>query len=422
MAERIAIIGSGIGSLSAAHFLNRSHEITVFEAAERLGGHVHTHTIEVDGRELNVDSGFIVLNDRTYPNFHAILRELGVAVRESTMGFSVRCDRTGLEYSGADFGGLFARRRNLISPRFWSLLKDVFAFHDDAKTALSGGDLDRTLGEFLDQHGYGKPFQEQYLIPMGAAIWSAEPERIREFPCGTFLRFFSHHGLLSVKDRPTWQTVVGGSRTYVEALTAQFSDRIRLSTPVLGVRRFDDRVEVRTAAGVESFDQVVIGCHSDQALRMLEDPSDQERDVLSGVQFQSNSAVLHQDPRPMPKRRRAWTSWNYLVPSDPQERLAVTYGMNTLQGLETREPLLVTLNHDRFIDESKVIARMEYDHPIYTESTLRSQKRHSEISGHRRTHYCGAYWRYGFHEDGVWSGQRVAAGLGAAEVPVGDPA
>ncbi len=408
---RIAIIGSGISGLVAAHHLWRDHEITVFEARDYIGGHTNTVEVERAGRVWAVDTGFIVFNDRTYPNFERLLGELGVAWQPTEMSFSVKCERTGLEYNGSSLNRLFAQRRNLFRPSFHRMLRDVLRFNREAPALLDGRDGGETLGEYVAAHGYSKEFTDHYLVPMGAAIWSTDPQCFRDFPARTFVRFFSNHGLLTVNDRPEWRVVQGGSARYVERLTLPFRDRIRLRCPVVAVQRRPDHVAVQPRCGpVERFDEVVFATHSDQALRLLADPTPAEREILGALRYQRNEVVLHTDARLLP-RRRAWASWNYHVPRDPQEGVAVTYHMNILQSLRSPEPFLVTLNRSDRIDPDKVLRRLTYDHPLFDLAAIEAQARWSEISGVGRTHYCGAYWGYGFHEDGVKSGLRVCEAL-----------
>lgn len=400
---RIAIIGSGIAGNTIAYHLQREHDITVFEAGSHIGGHTHTHDIELDGRRHAVDTGFIVFNDRTYPNFIALLDELGVAWQPSHMSFSVRCEKTGLEYNGTNLNTLFAQRRNLLRPAFYRMIQDILRFNRQALELLAEGPEIR-LGDCLAQNGYGQDFIDYYIIPMGSAIWSTEARQMLQFPARFFVRFFHHHGMLTVNDRPQWRVIRGGSASYVEALTAGFRDRIRLNTPVAEVRRLKRSVRVKSVGGVEeSFDWVFFACHSDQALAMLKDPSAAEREVLGAIPYQENSIYLHTDRSLLPKRKLAWAAWNYHVTAKPLDRVAVTYNMNILQGLDAREQILVTLNHTDHINPAKVIKRLTYHHPVYTTAGTLAQARHGEISGINRTAYCGAYWRNGFHEDGVVS-------------------
>jgi predicted NAD/FAD-binding protein len=401
---KIAVIGTGIAGNVAAWHLSQEHDIHVFEAAGHVGGHTHTHAVDDNGRTLAIDTGFIVFNDWTYPNFIALLDELGVPSQASNMSFGVKCERTGLEYKGSSLNTLFAQRRNLLRPSFHRMLRDILRFNREAATLLDGGDAALTLGDYLQENGYGSAFRDFYIIPMGAAIWSAEPLRMLEFPAQYFVRFFANHGLLNIKNRPQWRVVRGGSKTYVDKLTAPFRDRIRLNTPVSAIIRRARHVEVHSAAsGVEKFDRVFIACHSDQALAMLRDASPQERAILGAIPYQRNQVVLHTDTRLLPRRRLAWSAWNYHRLAGDNAGVAVTYNMNLLQNLDTRRTFLVTLNNGAAIDPDTIIRRLSYDHPVYTPAGISAQRRQAEINGVNRTYFCGAYWRYGFHEDGVVS-------------------
>ncbi|MEQ6918704.1 NAD(P)/FAD-dependent oxidoreductase [Halomonas aquatica] len=418
-AQRIAVIGSGIGGMAAAWYLSSRHEVTLFEAEDRLGGHTATMDVTLGERQYAIDTGFIVFNDWTYPHFQRLLERLGVAAQPTEMSFSVHETTRDFEYNGHTLASLFAQRRNLLRPSFHRLLSNILRFNREATRALEEGRLDpaMTLGTWLDAGGYDADFQHRYLLPMGAAIWSASIRDLRDFPLLFFVRFFRHHGLLSVNDRPQWYTLVGGSRSYIPALTAPYAERIRLATPIRGIRRHADRVEVRSDAGVESFDQVVLACHADQALALLEDPSDAEGEILGALPFQDNEVVLHTDTRLLPRRRRAWASWNYRLDGRGDDaRVSVTYDMNILQRIDAPHTFCVTLNDGAAIDPDKVLGRFTYAHPQFTLAGQTAQARHAEISGPtHRTHFCGAYWRNGFHEDGVWSALRVARDLGCDE-------
>ncbi len=400
---KIAIIGSGIAGNTLAHHLHKDHDITVFEAGSHIGGHTHTHDIEHKGRRYSVDTGFIVFNDRTYPNFIALLNELGVSWQASDMSFSVHCEKTGFEYNGTSLNTLFAQRRNLFKPSFYRMIGEIMRFNKSSLELLADGPEIR-LGDYLAQNGYSQHFIDYYIIPMGSAIWSTEARQMLDFPARFFVRFFHHHGMLTVNDRPQWRVIQGGAARYVEALTASFRERIRLDTPVEHVRRLKRSVRVKPLNGPEeTFDWVFFACHSDQALTMLQDPSAAEREILGAIPYQENSVYLHTDRNLLPRRKLAWAAWNYHVTAEPIDRVAVTYNMNILQGLDSPDPLLVTLNHTRGINPAHVIKRLTYHHPVYTTAGTRAQARHAEISGVNRTAYCGAYWRNGFHEDGVVS-------------------
>ena len=404
---KIAIIGTGIAGNVAAYRLAREHDITVFEADSRIGGHTNTVDVVAGGNRWAVDTGFIVFNDVTYPNFLSLLEELGVESQTSDMSFSVSSLRTGLEYNGASISTLFAQRRNIIRPSFYRMLMDILRFNREAPGLLEQPPGNTTLGEYLDSNGYSRHFIDHYIIPMGAAIWSATPEGMRSVPAEFFVRFFHNHGLLTVNDRPTWRVIKGGSNRYIEKLVAGHRDRIRLNSGVEWIRRSPDSVEVKAVGSEpEQYDRVFIACHSDQALRMLADPSEREREVLGAIEYQPNEAVLHTDSSLMPRRRRAWAAWNVHIPEgrmDPEGKVILTYNMNILQSLDAPVEFCVTLNNTRAVDPSKIIQTIEYSHPVFTEAAVAAQASHREINGAQGTYFCGAYWRYGFHEDGVVS-------------------
>ncbi|MEZ5534270.1 MAG: FAD-dependent oxidoreductase [Thiolinea sp.] len=409
---KIAIIGTGIAGNVAAYQLAAEHDITVFEANEHIGGHTHTHQLESSqGEELAVDTGFIVFNDWTYPNFIALLDELGVESQPTEMSFSVKCERSGLEYNGNTLNSLFAQRSNLLRPAFHRMIRDILRFnregHEFVKQPAS---IQISLGDFLEQGRYSQQFIHHYIVPMGAAIWSAEPEVMFQFPAHFFLRFFANHGLLSVNNRPQWRVIKGGSNSYIKPLTAGFARRIRTGCPVQAVLRYADHVEIRTEQyGLERFDYVFIATHSDQALAMLEQPTLAERNVLNTIPYQDNEVVLHTDTSVLPKRKLAWASWNYHIPQQAQDRVAVTYDMNILQGLNTPETYCVTLNYSGQLDERRIIKRLNYKHPVFTPQGVSAQSQQRDINGERRTYFCGAYWRNGFHEDGVVSARNAVA-------------
>ena len=407
---KIAVIGTGIAGNVAARELCREHEITVFEAADHVGGHTHTHSIDDNGRPLAIDTGFIVFNDWTYPNFIALLDKLGVSSQPSEMSFGVKCERTGLEYKGHTLNTLFAQRRNLLRPSFHRMLRDIVRFNREARSLLEASDDSLTLGDYLRDNRYSTAFTDYYIIPMGAAIWSAEPRRMLSFPATCFARFFANHGLLNIKDRPQWRVIRGGSRSYVDKLTAPFREQIRLNSPVTGITRRATHVEVSSAGNsTERFDRVFIACHSDQALAMLTDVTPQEREVLGAIPYQQNDVVLHTDISLLPRRRLAWSAWNYHRLAGDNPAVAVTYNMNLLQGLSTQQTYLVTLNNSAAIDPDKIIKRLSYDHPVFTQDGIAAQQRQGEINGVKHSYFCGAYWRYGFHEDGVVSALNALA-------------
>lgn len=415
---KVAVVGAGVAGLVAARELSRAHEVDVFEADARVGGHTHTIDVDVPGRPpLPVDTGFIVFNERAYPNFCAMLRELGVASKPSNMSFSVHDEATGFEYASS-WRGLFAQRRNLVRPRFWGLLRDILRFFREAPALLEQRDTSLTLSQFLERGRYGRAFIDEHLMPMAGAIWSGRPDLMREFPAAFLLRFFANHGFLQVVDRPPWRVIVGGSRTYLGPLTASYAGRIHRSTPVVELRRETDtegqlQVRLRTATGDEQrYDRVVVASHSDQARALLGDPTEGERDVLAAFDYQPNLAILHTDERLLPRRRAAWASWNYHVERSPLA--TVSYYMNMLQGFEADENYIVTLNRRDAIDPAKILRTIEYQHPIYTRESVAAQGRHAEIDGAHGLHFCGAYWGYGFHEDAVRSALIVARNIARA--------
>jgi len=405
---KIAVIGTGIAGNVAAYHLAREHDVTVFEADNRIGGHTNTVEVEHGSQKYNIDTGFIVFNERTYPNFISLLDELSVAWQDSDMGFSVQHEQTGLEYSGSTLNTLFAQRSNLFRPSFHRMIREILRFNRDAPHLLQSTAPQISLGDYLSNEKYSREFIGHFIIPMGAAIWSARPEVMARMPAAFFIRFFQNHGMLSVNERPVWRVIKGGSNRYVEKLVAGHRDRIRLNAPVQFVRRSPGYVEVKVAEQeIERFDQVFMACHGDQALRLLADPGMIETEVLGKFQYQPNEAILHTDESLMPRRRRAWAAWNYHIPAYSQERVAVTYNMNILQGLKAPATFCVTLNHSLAIRPEKIIDRFQYSHPVFTPESIEAQKRHAEINGVYRTYYCGAYWRNGFHEDGVVSALRA---------------
>lgn len=410
----VAVIGSGISGLAAAWLLNRTHDVQVFEADDRIGGHSHTRFVG----DHPVDTGFIVYNEATYPNLTALFAHLGVATRQTDMGFAVSLDRGRLEYAGGDLGGLFAQKRNLVSPRFWRMLADLVRFYRRAPRDLPGLN-DVTLGAYLDRLGLGAAFRDDHLYPMAAAIWSTPVALIPEQPAAAFIRFCDNHGLLNLGTRPPWRTVEGGSRAYVAALTASFAGRIHTACPVHQIRRLPDGVELQTARGPARFDAVIVATHANSALAMLADADAGERRVLGAFTYRPNMAVLHCDATLMPQRRRVWSAWNYAAQgpgADPS--LSVTYWMNRLQGwLPEDLPLFVTLNPLHEPDPAKVHARIGYNHPVFDMATDRAQADIWHLQGQRRTWFCGAHFGAGFHEDGLQAGLAVAEAIGGGRRP-----
>ena len=400
---RIAIIGTGIAGNVAAYKLRDKHDVTVFEAAGYVRGHTNTVDVDDGDRALAIDTGFIVFNDRTYPNFIRLLDEIGQPSQPSSMSFSVHSANGQLEYNGSSLNGLFAQRRNLLRPSFYAMVRDILRFNREAMADISRARQFLTLGEYLASRNYGASFIDHYLVPMAAAIWSSEPLAVLDMPAQFLVRFFKNHGLLQLEDRPQWRVIEGGSREYVKKLVRGHREMIRLNSPVRSIRRFPNHVEIVTERdGREEFDYVFVACHSDQALRMLADPTDAEAGVLSAIRYQDNEAVLHIDDAVLPRRRRAWAAWNYFVPEDNRGHVAVSYNMNILQDLDAKRTYVVTLNDDSRIRPDRVLRRIQYQHPTFTRETVLAQARHAEVNCDR-TFYCGAYWRNGFHEDGVVS-------------------
>ena len=410
----IAIVGSGIAGLTCAYLLGRRHDVTVFEADDRIGGHTHTVNVTVDGCDYAIDTGFIVFNDWTYPNFIRLLGQLGVSSRPTEMSFSVTDPDTGLEYNGNNLESLFAQRRNLFSPGFWGMLRDILRFNKQARRDLAEQRIsgDTTLDDYLKAGGYGERFILHYIVPMGAAIWSMPMAEMLNFPLQFFVRFFENHGLLSVNNRPQWRVIEGGSSAYIPPLTAGFKERIRLNCPVNRIDRNEHGVMIHSHAGIEHFDKVVLACHSDQALRLLGSPGRAEREILGALPYADNEVVLHTDTRLLPTRKRAWASWNYRLGGAGHTQATVTYDMNILQGIQSDTTFCVSLNQSAGINPSKVLARFTYAHPQYSLAAVAAQRRWAELDGVQHTHYCGAYWANGFHEDGVVSALRVAAAFG----------
>ena len=409
---RIAVVGSGIAGLASAWLLSRQHDVTLFEAGSHFGGHTHTHEVELHGKSYRIDSGFIVHNPAHYPLLTRLFDQLGVASQPTSMSFSVHNEASGLEYNAATLDTLFCQRRNLLSPRFHGMVRDLLRFYREAPALLQSPDDSITLGDYLQQRGYGAAFRDEHLIPMASALWSSPPTQILRFPARYLIQFMANHQMLQISGRPQWRVVRGGSSTYVQALRARWSVRERLDCPVHSVRRHAGGTELHSAAGVEYFDQLVLACHSDQALALLADPDERGQSILGAMPYQENDTVLHTDASVLPRRRKAWAAWNAWLPRDPAEACTVSYCMNLLQGIESPEPFVVTLNRSAAIAPDKVIARMRYHHPVYTLASVAAQARKAEIQGQRHTWFAGAYWGWGFHEDGMRSAVEVAAALG----------
>lgn len=403
--QRIAIIGSGISGLTSAYLLHKSHDITVFEANDYIGGHTHTVPVAMDGKQLAVDTGFIVCNDRNYPNFLRFMQQLDVELQPTEMSFSVFNKALNLEYNGHNLNTLYGQRRNLLRPKFHGLVQDILTFNKAARTAAHGQDYEaETLGSFAAALNVGPLFMDNYLLPMVAAIWSCSLEQANQFPLTFFLKFFLNHGLLDIRNRPQWYVLKGGSHAYIEPMTKGFKTQIRLGTAVTTIERSQHCIKVSGADFSEEFDQVIMACHSDQALRLLSTPTASEQKILGAIAYQDNDVILHTDASIMPRRQRCWASWNFLAgDSDRHEAAKVTYSMNILQGLQTSRPLLVSLNAREHIAPETVLQQFTYAHPVYSTEAMAAQQQREKICGTDRIHYCGAYWYNGFHEDGVRS-------------------
>jgi predicted NAD/FAD-binding protein len=407
----IAIIGCGISGLTAAYYLNQKHNLTLFESAARIGGHTATVDVDWAGRRYAIDTGFIVYNDWTYPNFIELMETLEVDTKPTEMSFSVRCDTTGIEYGGNNLSTLFAQRRNLLRPSFHRMVQDILRFNKEAVRDLDGGRLsaNTTLGEYLAQNGYGEAFINHYLLPMGSAIWSASIDGMTEFPLLFFIRFLKNHGLLSVNNRPQWRVVKGGSRSYLEPLTQNFSQSIHCNARIAAVNRRQGGVELVMADGHRAeFDQVIFACHSDQALALLGDATQAERAALAAIPYQANEVVLHTDESVLPRSRRAWSSWNYWLRERDQQRPVLNYNMNILQGLDADTTFCVTLNASESIKPDRIIDSFEYSHPVFSLDAIAAAQKIEEFNGLNRSWFVGAYLGNGFHEDGVASARKVA--------------
>jgi len=413
MRRRIAVVGSGIAGLASAWWLSRQHAVTLFERDAHLGGHTHTHDIELDGQRIAVDTGFIVFNQQHYPVLSALLAELGVASQPTTMSFSVQDARTGLEYNAGSLAGLFCQRRNLLSPRFWGMLRDLRRFYRQAPAVLDQPGVGPTLGEYLREGRYGQAFIEQHLLPMASALWSSPSTEVLAFPVRYLVRFMANHQMLQVSGRTPWRVVQGGSARYVDALRARWQLDERVSCGVTAVHREAGCVWIESPRGVERFDDLVMACHSDQALALLKDADPVERQVLGAIRYQHNEVVLHTDERLLPAKRKAWAAWNAYLPEDATAACTVSYCMNLLQGLHAVRPLIVSLNRSQDIRPERILRTLHYAHPVHDHAMLAAQSRWAELQGRRGTWFAGAYWGWGFHEDGIRSAQRVVHAMRA---------
>ncbi|MBX2807075.1 MAG: FAD-dependent oxidoreductase [Cellvibrionaceae bacterium] len=412
---KIAIIGAGIAGLTAAYLLNKKHQITVYEAGDEIGGHTATKAVCIQGKDYAIDTGFIVFNHWTYPKFKQLLKQLKVEYQPTQMGFSVCNEHNGLEYSGNSLNSLFAQRRNLLRIRHWRMLWDIARFNKEAVADLEANRLSASmsLGEYLTSKGYSTSFTDNYLLPMAAAIWSANIKTLHDFPLLFFVRFFKNHGLLSINNRPQWYVIKGGSCTYLQPLVADFADKIGLDSAVSSVVRQADSVRVTSQKGdTQDYDQVIIATHSDQALALLDQPSPEEASVLGAIAYQTNDVVLHTDRRLLPQRQRAWASWNYRIKHTAQSLPVLTYHMNSLQGIEAPVDFCVTLNDTDNIEADKILGRYHYAHPVFNSAAIKAQQAWPLINGVQRTWFCGAYWGNGFHEDGVNSALTIVKHFG----------
>ncbi|OKY27912.1 NAD(P)/FAD-dependent oxidoreductase [Thalassotalea sp. PP2-459] len=410
--KRIAVIGAGISGLTAAHLLSKKHNVSVFESQTNIGGHTATVDVTVAGKSYAIDTGFIVFNNKTYPNFLALLASIGVDKQATEMSFSVHNCHTGLEYNGHTLATLFAQKRNILNPKFWRLIFDILRFNKLCKAVFQQQDISEheTLGGFLQQNDFNQYFAEHYILPMGAAIWSSSLEQMEQFQLRFFIQFFYNHGLLNVTDRPQWYVIPKGSRNYLAPLIAPFKDSITVDAEICSVQRHDDGVTlVFEDKSEQIFDDVVFACHSDQALALLDAPTPAEREILSAMPYAANSVVLHTDETLLPVRKKAWASWNYQLSDNRTKPASVTYNMNILQGLDTEHTFCVTLNQKAAIAPEKILREFTYHHPVFSVQSLEAQQRRSEVCGVGNTHFCGAYWYNGFHEDGVRSALDVAA-------------
>ena len=407
----IAIVGSGISGLTAAYILNKEHNISIFEANDYIGGHTNTIQVNEKDKTIPVDTGFIVFNEKNYPRLCELFSELGVESRESDMSFSVHCEKTSLEYNGTNFNKLFSQRRNLLNPKFWGMLRDILRFHTDGPEAIKNQLSDNiSVAEFAETYHYSKQFIEYYLIPLGASLWSCPAESFRQFSMRFVLEFLLNHGMLQVDNRPQWRTVVGGSNSYVGVMTEGFKDNIYLSNAVIKVQRSITGVRLIFRDGSEQlFDEVIVATHAPQALRLISDIEEEERTILEQFPYQDNEAVLHTDISLLPANTNAWASWNYRIPAEASSHVSVTYNMNMLQGLKTDLTYCVSLNQIDQINPKNIIRRIRYHHPVFYPGRDAAQSQHYKLIQRRGISYCGAYWGYGFHEDGVRSALAVTS-------------
>jgi uncharacterized protein len=413
--KKIAIIGTGISGLVTAYLLAPENDIHIYEANDYIGGHTNTVPVTIKDHTYKIDTGFIVFNDRNYPNFTKLLTQNNITSQPTPMSFSVSCETTGLEYNGTSLNGLFAQRINLLRTSFYKMVLNIYRFNKDAKIFLNkNNEFDLSFSEFLERGKYGSDVRDFYIYPMASAIWSEGLDKISDAPFHFFAKFFENHGMLNINDRPQWRVIQGGSQEYVKKLTASFRNRIRLKCPVKKIRRDKNNVKIESSDKEETFDYVILATHSDQALSLLSNPTNEEKDILGNIHYQKNEVLLHLDSSILPKNKRAWACWNYHKTKTGVGHSCVTYNMNMLQGIDSKESFCVSLNHKNKIDPAKIIKSINYDHPIISRKAINAQSRHHEINGINRTFYCGAYWGNGFHEDGVNSALTVTKQFGKA--------
>ncbi len=410
--QKIAIVGSGISSLTSAYILSQEHDVYLFEKNDYIGGHTHTHKIKENNKSLNIDSGFIVYNENTYPNFINLINKLNVKSQHTQMGFSVKSNLNDFEYSGNSLNAFFAQRKNIFKPSFIKMMCDILRFNKLSLKQLNSLNENLSLKDFLYTHSFSTSFIEKYIIPIGAAIWSTSPRSMLDMPASFFIRFFKNHGLLQITNRPQWWVIKNGSKQYVKEIIKPFEKNIRLNAEINMIERSDNGVKINYKDGQEEFDSIVIGTHSDQALKLIKNPTSEEVNILSAIKYQKNIALIHTDKTILPKRKLAWSSWNYLINKDKDELVTLTYNMNILQSLKSTKTYCVTINNTQDLDKDKIIKEIVYHHPLYTKKSVQAQSKKSSICGKNNTYFCGAYWGYGFHEDGVNSALDVCKKFG----------
>lgn len=408
---KIAIIGSGISGISAAWALSGKHEVVLFERDSRLGGHTHTHDLNMDGKSYRIDSGFIVHNHGNYPLFNSFLKELRVESKNTEMSFAVHNRNSGLYYNANSIKSLFCQKRNIFSLKFYAMIRDIRRFYKECPALLDHSEQGPSLGEYLSQNKYSDYFINNHLIPMASALWSSPSQSILDFPAKYLVAFMSNHHMLQIDNRPQWRVLENGSKSYIEAVVKRWKVDVQLNSQINQVKRFADQVCVQTSSGEQFFDQVIFACHSDQALALLDAPSHAESSILGAICYQDNETILHHDASVLPPNRNVWAAWNVNIPENDNSQCTVSYCMNILQGIDSPEPFVVSLNQRELIATDKILAVMQYQHPIYTQAMVDAQKRRHEINGHNRSWYCGAYWGFGFHEDGFRSGLEAAQAI-----------